>query len=440
MRIRDRWAAPAAACLLVVAAWLPCAARASDDWPQFRGPNGAGLSQAKDPPLAWSETENVRWKVAIPGLGRSSPVILGDRIWLTTALARPAAKPAAESGASGGTPPADGLALSVVCLDRATGRLVYQSEVLAVDKPEPIHPLSSHATPTPVVEPGRLYCDFGNYGTVAVDAATGRTLWTARLPVEHQLGPASSPALWKDRLFLVRDGCDAQYVAALDKHSGRSAWRTDRPAVVADLPVLKKSFSTPLVIESGGRTQVFIQGPHWAVSYDPATGKELGRVRHGTGYSIAPRPVFGHGTVYACTGGYVAELIAIRVDGQGDVTGTHVAWKAASQIPLMSSPLLVGQDLYILSDAGILTCLDALTGQPRWRERLGGNYAASPTLADGRIYLFSREGKSTILQPGPRFTKLAENQLPVAIIATPAFVGRAIYLRTDTHLYCIQAR
>lgn len=411
--------------LLLVAA-MAGPAKAADDWPQFRGPTGDGVAQANGLPLAWSETRNVRWKTPIPGLGRSSPVVLGDRIWLTTGVERPAANPP------------NGLSLGVVCLDRATGKLVYQREVLAIDKPEPIHPLSSHATPTPVAEPGRLYCDFGNYGTACVDSASGKTLWKARLPVEHQLGPASSPAVWKDWLFVVRDGCDVQYVAALDKHSGGPAWRTDRPPVVADQAVLKKSFSTPLVIESGGRTQVVIQGPHWAVSYDPPTGKELWRVRHGTGYSIAPRPVFGHGMVYVCTGGYVADLLAIRVDGQGDVTGTHVAWKATSQVPLMSSPLLAGVDLYFVADAGVLTCLDALTGRLRWRERLGGNYAASPTLADGRIYLFSREGKALILRPGPRFEKLAENQLAATIFATPAFVGNAIYLRSDTHLYCLQ--
>jgi outer membrane protein assembly factor BamB len=241
-------------------------------------------------------------------------------------------------------------------------------------------------------------------------------------------------------MIVVRDGCDAQFVAGLDKRSGQTAWRTSRPPVNAELPVLKKSFSTPLVIEVEGEPQVVTIGPHWVVAYEPATGREIWRVRHGTGYSIAPRPVYGHGLVYVCTGGYVADLLAVRVNGQGDVSQTHVAWKATQQIPLMASPLLVGRELYLVSDNGIASCLDAISGKVHWRERLGGNYAASPFFADGRIYFVSREGKTTVLKPGTQFLRLAENRLQAAVIATPAVSDRAIFLRSDTHLYRIQQR
>ena len=435
------------ATLFLVLATLGHAVGARADWPQFRGPTGDGVAGAAALPVTWSEKENIAWKVPIPGLGRSSPVVLGDRIWLTTAIATPASagqsgpkSPGAKPADRDATlPPSGAVSLQVISLDCRSGRRLYQSEVFAVEKPVPIHPVSSHATPTPVVEPGRLYCDFGTYGTACVDAADGRVLWKARLPIDHQLGPASSPVICRDWMIVVRDGCDAQFVAGLDKRSGRTVWRTERPPFEAEGPV-RKSFSTPLVIEAGNRVQVATIGAHWVAAYEPATGREIWRVRHGTGYSIAPRPVYGHGMVYVCTGGYVAQLWAIRVDGHGDVSQTHVAWKATQQIPLMASPLLVGRELYFVSDNGILSCLDALVGKTHWRERLGGNYASSPFFADGRIYVVSREGKTTVFRPGTQFARLAENRLDAAVIATPAIAGRAIFLRSDTHLYRIENR
>jgi hypothetical protein len=265
-------------------------------------------------------------------------------------------------------------------------------------------------------------------------------LWKAHLPVEHQLGPASSPVVCRDWMVVVRDGCDVQFVAGLDKRSGRTVWQTPRPPFDAEGPAFRKSFSTPLVIEAEGGQQVVATGPHWVVAYEPATGREIWRVRHGKGYSIAPRPVYGHGMVYVCTGDYVAQLWAIRVNGHGDVSPTHVVWKATQQIPLMSSPLLVGRELYFVSDNGILSCMDAFTGKLHWRERLGGDYAASPFYADGQIYFVSREGKTTVLRPGTQFVRLAENRLQAKVIATPALSDRAIFLRSDTHLYSIRKR
>ncbi len=413
----------------------------ADDWPQFRGPTGDGISCARGIPLTWSDTHNVAWKVPVPGHGRSSPVVLGDRVWLTTAVEASDPSNAAEGNAEASAPreKTSQLSLAVVCFDRRSGQLLYQTELFSHNKIEPIHPLNSHATPTPVVEPGRLFADFGAYGTAAVDTVTGKVIWKAELAVDHQLGPASSPAVFDEWLFLVRDGCDLQYVAALEKTTGREVWRTARQPIDAESGPFKKSFSTPLVIQSGGQIQVIAVGPHWVVAYEPSTGREIWRVRHGTGYSIAPRPVFGHDLVYICTGDYVAQLCAIRVDGHGDVTDTHIVWKANSQIPLMSSPLLLGNDLYFVSDSGIVSCLDATSGALQWRERIGGNYGASPVLADGRIYFFGREGKTVVLQPGTTCVRLAENQLDGTVIATPAIVENTILVRTDTHLYSIRA-
>jgi len=412
---------------------MTAATVAAEDWPQFRGPNGDGVSTAKNLPLTWSETTNVVWKTAIPGRGRSSPVILGNRVWLTTAIET---NPRKERVGPDPVTIVDRVELGVVCLDRATGKQLYHVTLFRADNPQPVHQLNSYATPTPVAEPGRLYCDFGASGTACLDAETGKALWQRQLKIDHQVGPGSSPTLYKNLLILMRDGRDEQYVAALDKYTGKPVWRTDRPPIIAHIGNLKKSFSTPVFVESGGRTQVVMVCAHWIVSLDPMTGRELWRVKHGTGFSVAPRPLVGHGMVYCCTG-MTRQLWAIRPDGQGDVTDTHVAWKAASQIPMMPSPLLVGREIYTLSDQGIVTCYDALTGQELGRRSTGGPCAASPLYADGRIYIINQKGETTVLKPGKDLEKLAENVLDGAAFASPAALGHALYIRTDTHLYCV---
>lgn len=409
---------------------------ADANWPQFRGPTGDGLAAGAAPPVHWSETENIRWKVALPGRGRSSPVLLGDRIWLTFALERGVTRTRVEGD---DCVLAEHVSLGAMCLDSASGKRLWQVILYEVDKPDRVHWLNSWATPTPVVEPGRLYCDFGTFGTACLDSQTGNVVWKQQVAVDHQVGPGSSPILHQDLLVLVRDGRDAQYVAALDRKTGQPAWRTDRPKIQAKIGNLKKSFSTPLVIEAVGKIQMVVPGAEWVVSYDPLSGKEIWRVRHGKGFSLASRPVFGHGLVYISTGAMPPQLLAIRVDGQGDVTETHVAWKAKNNIPLMSSPILVGKEIYMVSDAGIASCLDALTGELRWRERLGGKFLASPVCAANRLYFVNDEAQTSVLAVGASFQRLAENTLSGVVVATPAIVGRAIFLRTDAHLYRIES-
>ena len=434
------------ACIRLTALLAPVlvlsAAVASDDWPQFRGPGGQGHSTAAGLPLTWSETENVAWKVAVPGRGWSSPVVLGNQVWMTTAI-ETAATPEERKRRLAGDKfeqvleVAASVVLRAVCVDRTTGELVHDVELFRVDEPEPIHHLNSFASPTPVVAPGRLYCDFGTFGTACLDSATGAILWKRRLPVEHQVGPASSPILCDDLLVLVRDGCDVQYVAGLDKETGRTVWKTDRPPF--DLTdEFKKASSTPLVIEAGGRRQMIVPGAQWVVSYDPATGESLWRVDYGKGYSNIPRPVFGHGLAYVCTDGPGLQIWAIRVDGRGDVTETHVAWVVKKHCPKRTSPLLVGDALYVVSDNGVAACFDARSGQSHWQRRIAGDYFASPVYADRRIHFFSDKGKTTVLAPGKEPVILAENYLEGRIVASPAFVGRTIFLRTDTHLYRIE--
>jgi outer membrane protein assembly factor BamB len=404
-------------------------------WPQFRGPWGngraapPGASAAVGLPLEWSESQNVVWKTAIPHRGWSTPVVLGGRVWLTTA-----------------TP--DGHEFFAVGLDAATGRIFFNERLFHAAAPEPLgNPVNSYASPSPVIEPGRVYVHFGSYGTACLDASTGKVLWRRDdLPCRHYRGPASSPILFEDLLILSMDGVDVQYVAALDKETGRTVWRTDRSVEWDDLdangqPIregdFRKAFCTPLVVEAAGRTQMISLGAKAAYAYDPRTGKELWRVRH-PGHSSAPMPVADGERVYVCTGHGRTRLVAIRLDGRGDVTDTHVAWTHGDDVPLTASPVLADGLLYMVSDGGAVTCLEAATGKPLWRERISGNYAASPVLADGRLYFLSRQGTATVMAAGRAARVLATNRLEDGFMSSPAVVGKALFLRTKTHLYRVE--
>jgi len=421
----------------VAATALACAGATAADWPQFRGPNGDGTTSAKNIPVTWSETDNLVWKVSLPGRGRSSPVVLGDRIWLTLAVEQGVVRTRIQGD---DMQTAEHISLEAVCVDAGKGNILWRTPLFAVDKPAPVHWFNSWATPTPVVEPGRLYCDFGTFGTACLDAKTGKVIWQTRLPLDHQVGPGSSPVLYKNLLVLVRDGRDAQYVAALDKRTGRQSWRTERPPIEASSGNLKKSFVTPLIVNAAARAQLISPTAHWVVSYDPADGREIWRARHGTGFSIGSCPVFAAGVAFFSTGCMKPQLCAFRADGEGDVTTSHAAWRTSKQVPVMSSPVMLGNQLFWVSDDGMANCGGAKDGETHWQERLNQQHLASPLLAEGRIYFFGKEGRTTVVKAGKTFEKLAENQLEGTVVATPAIVDRTVFLRTDSHLYRIGSR
>ncbi|HWA99022.1 MAG TPA: PQQ-binding-like beta-propeller repeat protein [Pirellulales bacterium] len=389
---------------------LPGLATAAD-WPEFRGPQAQGHATGSGYPLTWSETEHVAWKTAIPGLGWSSPVVVGKQIWLTTGVD-------------------EGKSLRAVCVDRDSGAVLHDVEVIRLDDPGKIHRKNSHASPTPIVEGDRVYVHFGAHGTGCV-STDGKLLWSTKLEYEHRHGPGGSPVLYHDLLIVSCDGTDVQYVVALDKRTGKERWKSSREGRMA--------YSTPLLINVDGQDQLVSTGGDAVIAYEPATGNEIWRVRY-DGYSLVPRPVVGHGMIYVCTGYDHPWLYAIRLGGKGDVTDTHVAWKLDDNVPLNPSPLLVGDQLYLVSDKGILTCRDARSGDELWRQRLGGNYSAAPVLAEGRIYIGDEDGKTFVLAPGVEYQELAINQLDGRTLATPAFVDGVIYLRSDTHLYRIENR
>ena len=396
-----------------------CSVWAADDWPQFRGPNGDGHADATGLPATWSETENVRWKTLIPGEGWSSPVILGPQVWMTTAL---------ENGKS----------LRAVCVDKESGKILRNVELFHPADPGPKNPLNSFASPTPVIEPGRVYVSFGHNGNACLATQTGAVLWRHQLlKLNHAVGAGSSPMLYRNLFILNCDGMDVRYVAALDKQTGRLVWKTNRSKVITQPSEHNKAYSIPMVLNSGGQDQLVSVGAHRVSAYEPMTGRELWWCDL-PGFSNTPRPIYGHGLVYVGTGFDDPELWALRPGGTGDVTSTHVAWTHKANAALKPSLLLVDDELYMVSDSGTVSCLDGRTGAELWRERIGGQYSASPVYADGRIYCFSQDGKTTVFKPGRAYQAVATNQLDAGFMASPAIAGHALYLRTKTHLYRIE--
>lgn len=419
-----------------------------DDWSQFRGPSGQGDVGAVDLPLRWSEAEGVRWKTPLPGRGWSSPVIANGRIWLTTAVEKAAAaeEPPVTNEqvarVSSGTDMGAAAAIDLLALevDLETGKLLRTVNLFSVDEPPPIHNLNSYASPTPVLVGGRLICHFGTFGAAAVDVNSGEVLWRRPMELDHIVGPGSSPVVVDDVAILTCDGADKQFIAALDITNGEIRWQVDRPPIRETNPDMRKSFATPLVFEQAGRKQAVIPGAQWFVSYDPATGNELWRVDHGNGFSNVPRPVFDGERVYLCTGFGKPQLWAIRSDGSGDVTETHVDWREKQQIPAKSSPIISEGRIYVISDGGVASCFSAADGNMLWRERIPGKYSASPILANGRLYFCSHEGSTTVVADSPKYEELAVNQLDGMHMASPAVAGEDLILRTDSHLYRIGNR
>lgn len=395
---------------------------APEDWPQFRGPTGQGHSSESGLPIQWSETQNIVWKVPLSG-GWSSPVIAAGRVWVTAVDA---------TRNKGGEDSV--VSLRLIGLDAATGREVVNTEVFKINSPGAINLKNSRASPTPIVDGDRIYVHFGADGTAAL-TTSGKVLWSTRLRYDAQHGNGGSPVLYRDLLIINCDGWgDDAFVVALDTQTGKSRWRTSRRQPWS------QAYSTPLVIRVGDEDQLVSVGAYRTVSYEPLTGKEIWRVSYGEGFSNVPRPVFGQGLVFIATGFQEPSLMAVRVDGRGDVTKTHVAWTLTRGAPYTPSPILVGDELYYLSDTGVLSCVDAKTGQMLWQQRLGGNYSASPIFADGRIYALSEEGMTTVFAPGKTFQRLGVNRLDGTTLASIAVSDGSLFIRTDTHLYRIAAR
>ena len=396
------------------------------DWPQFRGPDGLGHADAKLP-TEWGPNKNIAWRKELPGVGWSSPVAAGGRIYLTTAV-----------------PQGDGkqpnYSLRALCLNAQTGATVWDREVFVENgesSPRP-HRKNSHASPTPVLDGANVYVHFGHMGTACLTAADGAVVWAEQaLSYKPVHGNGGSPIVVGKLLIFSVDGSDKQAVVALDKATGKIAWQTPRENKTGANPF---SFSTPLLISANGREQLVSAGSGVVMSLDPATGKEFWRVTYGAGYSVVPRPVYANGLVYICTGYNSPTLLAIKPDGSGDVTKTHVAFAVKKNAPHNPSPLAVGDALYVVSDAGVLSCLDAKSGDERWSERVEKGFSASPLYAGGLVYILSEDGTATVFKPGAAYDELAKNKLNEKTLASPGVDGNALLLRTEKALYRIEKK
>ena len=400
-------------------AFFHAAARAGEtEWPQFRGPTGQGISAAVHVPVEWSATSHVAWQVEVAGRGWSSPVLSRGRLYLTAAV-----------GDADKT-------LHALCLDAADGRVLWDTEIFRPDAASAaaMHPKNSPASGTPVVTADRLYVHFGHMGTAALDLA-GKVVWRqTELAYSPVHGTGGSPILVGDALIFNCDAAKDPFVAALDAATGAVRWKTPRNS-----PAKKPfSFSTPLAIQVAGATQIISPGSGFVGGFDVKDGRELWRVGYGEGYSVIPRPVFAHGLLFVSSSFDAAVLYAIKPDGaSGDASATNIAWSSRKAAPHSASTLVLGDELYFVSDAGVATCADARTGDVLWSERLGGGFSASPVAAEGRVYFQNEAGVGFVVKAGKTFELLAKNDLGERTLASPAVADGALFLRSETRLWKI---
>jgi len=421
MRRVNMFAVTAALALFIpLGSSIPCRA----EWPQFRGPASDGHAADGPLPVRWSNTENVRWKTLIPGLGWSSPVVHGGQVFLTTAIPQ-----------SGDDELQD---LQLICLNLADGSVRFATTLFEQQAPVQMHKKNSHASPTPLVRDGRVYVHFGPHGT-ACTTLDGKPLWKQTLSYKPVHGNGGSPVLVGDTLVIACDGSDEQYVVGLDSANGEVRWKTARDTS----PPKGFSFATPLVlpaaISGADRDQVICPGSDAVFAYSPATGETIWRFDYPGGYSVIPKPVFGNGLVYVCSGYDKPAVYAIKPDGSGNVTDTHLAWKLDRGAPHTPSLLLDGTELYLVTDRGVAACLNALTGEEHWRERLGGNFSASPLLANGLIYFQNETGEATVVQAGTEFMEISRNVLGDGerTFASYGVAPGTLLIRSETSLYAI---
>ena len=390
-------------------------------WNQFRGPTADGKSPSQQLPIQWDETKNICWKTAISGKAWSSPVISGSTIWLSNATE-------------------DGRQLSLLAIDTKTGHVRKDFIVFEIDDPMFCHPFNSYASPTPVLADGFLWVHYGSAGTACLDLETEQIIWTRQdLPCDHHRGPGSSPIFFDGRIFLTFDGFDQQYLVGLDAKTGETIWRTDRSINYgSDDGDFKKAYSTPTIITHNNRTQLISPAAVATVAYDPHNGQELWTVYHG-GFNAAARPLYSHGLVILCTA-KGDRLLAVRPDGRGDITKQQVVWKFGKSAPSRPSQSVVADQLYMVSDTGIFSCIDIETGDVRWSERHSGRYSASLVSSGKRLYACDEDGGCVVFQANPEsFEVISENTLDSGCMASPAVVGNDLIIRSKSHLYCISS-
>ena len=410
------------------------------EWTQFRGPNGDGSYSLREDgkphgfPTQWSETKNVVWKTPVAGRAWSTPVVQGDQVWLTNATE-------------------DGTKMYAVCLNKETGEKLHDRLLFENADPEPLsNRVNGYGSCSPTIDDERVYLHFGSYGTAALDRTSGEVVWQRRdLPCRHFRGPGSSVVLHEESLILTMDGVDVQYLVALDRKTGKTVWKTDRTTDFGDVEPdgkirgdgdFRKAYSTPGFLKVAGKVQLVSPGAKACYGYDASTGEEIWKVTY-DGFSNAATPVFVDGSLAIINTGFgKPHLLGVRVDGstKGDVTRSHVEWDVFKRIPKLSAPVVIDEKIYVTSDLGILSRIDAKTGETEASIPLKARFAASAVHADGHLYYLGEEGEGVVVQPGEDMKIIATNQLDDGFMASPALDGRAFYLRTRSHVYRIEEK
>jgi outer membrane protein assembly factor BamB len=386
---------------------------AAQYWARWRGPSGQGLVSGTGYPDTWSASQNIAWKVPVPGSGNSSPIVWGDRIFLTTA-------------------DDNGRRLAVVAFRRTDGQKLWEALAPAGRSPYGNHYKNGFASATAATDGQRVYASFGPRGLLAVDM-NGKVVWHRDLgQMDAYHGTAGSPLLYKDRLILYQDQFSASFIAAFDTRTGRELWRTRRDAQVG--------WGTPIAVRVGDHDEIIVNSQRIVRAYNPDTGAELWSCR-GMSDEVIPTPVVGYGMVF-CSSGRAGPTLAIRPGGRGDVSKTHLAWTNPRGSPFVPSPILYGEHLYMINDmAAIVTSLEATTGKVMWQGRLGvarrEGFSSSPVAFDGKVFFTNDEGETFVVKAGPTFELLHVNKLDEGVLATPALVDRRWYIRTDRNLIAI---
>ena len=409
--------------LLVMVGELDAADIPAGAWPDFRGPKGDGSVSASMVPIQWSETENIAWKKTVPGRGWSTPIVVGSLLWMTTAEE-------------------DGRRLLAVAVDHKTGAIKHRVVLFSVDEPEACNAMNSYASPSPVTDGKNVYVSFGTYGVAAIDAMDGSTVWSRDdVNLDHQEGPGSSLMLYKNRLVLHCDGRDQQYIVALDTATGETAWKRKRSLDLSHVgDFARKAFTTPLLVQADDGDRIISPAAQGCYCYDPATGSEIWSLRY-PGFSAVPRPVVSNGVAFVVDGFATPSILAVRIEGQKDITNSNVKWIFKRGGPSTTSPVRLFKQLIFVTDNGVLVSLDETTGEVNWRKRIGGKFCASPIVIGDLVYLFDRDGKSSVVRIAAGDDEpevIATNVLDDGMMASPIAVDGTLYLRTKQHLYCIR--
>ncbi len=425
---------------------------AAADWPQWRGPRGTGATDEKNLPVKWSATENVAWKAAIGGLGVSSPIVSGDRVFVTSQIGagvrRPGNHPRLAQGSSAGTageralpagrggPSDDRTFFLVEAFHRADGRRLWQYRVDASGPLPGVHDKHNLASPSPVTDGQMVYAWFGTGQIVALDM-NGKVVWERHLgkeiaPFDINWGHASSPTLFGDTVLLLCDHTPASYLLAVDKKTGKQRWRADRGKG-------RWSYTTPFVVESATGPELIVNSSQRVDAYDPRSGAFLWHVGGSNQFPI-PAPTFHDGVLYMTRGYRSGPYMAIRPGGRGDISASHVVWEVPTGAPYISSLVYDEGILYMASDVGAVTAIDAATGKRIWQQRVEGIFSASPVAADGKIYFVSETGETIVLKAGRQPEVLARNDIGERLIASPAISNGQIFIRSDDRLFAIGKR